>query len=89
MNLCHSKKGSPGIESGQVKVMRRRFLAAALGMSMAVAMTPAAAFAEETSTEEVTEVETEEETGAEEESSEAETEAFDYSAMMKRDFLKV
>ena len=79
MNLCHSKKGSPGIESGQVKVMRRRFLAAALGMSMAVAMTPAAAFAEETSTEEVTEVETEEETGAEEESSEAETEAFDYS----------
>ena len=32
--------------------MRRRFLAAALGMSMAVAMTPAAAFAEETSTEE-------------------------------------
>ena len=36
-------------------------------MSMAVAMTPAAAFAEETSTEEVTEVETEEETGAEEE----------------------
>lgn len=59
--------------------MRRRFLAAALGMSMAVAMTPAAAFAEETSTEEATEVATEEETGAEEESSEAETEAFDYS----------
>ncbi len=61
--------------------MRRRFLAAALGMSMAVAMTPAAAFAEETSTEEATEVATEAETGAEEESSEAETEeAFDYSA---------
>lgn len=48
-------------------------------MSMAVAMTPAAAFAEETSTEEATEVATEAETGAEEESSEAETEAFDYS----------
>ena len=63
--------------------MRRRFLAAALGMSMAVAMTPAAAFAEETSTEEATEVvsevASEDETGAEEESSEAETEAFDYS----------
>lgn len=63
--------------------MGRRFLAAALGMSMAVATTPAAAFAEETSTEEATEVATEVETevgtGAEEESSEAETEAFDYS----------
>lgn len=59
--------------------MRRRFLAAALGMSMAVATTPV--FAEETSTEEATEVATEAETGAEEESSEAETEeAFDYSA---------
>ena len=63
--------------------MRRRFLAAALGMSMAVATTPV--FAEETSTEEATEVATEVETeagtGAEEESSEAETEeAFDYSA---------
>ena len=59
--------------------MRRRFLAAALGMSMAVATTPV--FAEETSTEEATEVETEVGTGAEEESSEAETEeAFDYSA---------
>ena len=54
---------------------------------MAVAMTPAAAFAEETSTEEATEVvsevasevASEDETGAEEESSEAETEAFDYS----------
>lgn len=83
MDLCHSKKGSPDIESGQVKVMRRRFLAAALGISMAVAMTPAAAFAEETSTEEATEVvsevASEDETGAEEESSEAETEAFDYS----------
>ena len=63
--------------------MRRRFLAAALGISMAVAMTPAAAFAEETSTEEATEVvsevASEDETGAEEESSEAETKAFDYS----------
>lgn len=52
-------------------------------MSMAVAMTPAAAFAEETSTEEATEVvsevASEDETGAEEESSEAETKAFDYS----------
>ena len=69
------RKGVLNNESGQVKKMRRRFLAAALGMSMAVAMTPAAAFAEETSTEEATEAET----GAEEESSEAETEAFDYS----------
>lgn len=61
-----------------MKEMRRRFLAAALGMSMAVATTPV--FAEETSTEEATEVATEAETGAEEESSEAETEeAFDYS----------
>lgn len=65
-----------------MKEMRRRFLAAALGMSMAVATTPV--FAEETSTEEATEVATEVETeagtGAEEESSEAETEeAFDYS----------
>ena len=81
------RKGVLDTESGQVKVMRRRFLAAALGMSMAVAMTPAAAFAEETSTEEATEVvsevasevASEDETGAEEESSEAETEAFDYS----------
>ena len=52
-------------------------------MSMAVAMTPAAAFAEETSTEEATEVvsevASEEDTDAEEESSEAETKAFDYS----------
>ncbi len=52
-------------------------------MSMALAATPAAAFAEETSTEEATEVATEvdseSETDAEEESSEAETEAFDYS----------
>ncbi len=48
-------------------------------MSMALATTPAAAFAEETSTEEATEVASEDETGAEEESSEAETEAFDYS----------
>ena len=77
------RKGVLDTESGQVKVMRRRFLAAALGISMAVAMTPAAAFAEETSTEEATEVvsevASEDETGAEEESSEAETEAFDYS----------
>ena len=73
------RKGVLKNESGQVKEMRRRFLAAALGMSMAVATTPAAAFAEETSTEEATEVATEAETGAEEESSEAETEAFDYS----------
>ena len=49
------RKGVLDTESGQVKVMRRRFLAAALGISMAVAMTPAA-FAEETSTEEATEV---------------------------------
>ena len=73
------RKGVLKNESGQVKEMRRRFLAAALGMSMAVATTPAAAFAEETSTEEATEVATEEETGAEEESSEAEAESFDYS----------
>lgn len=77
------RKGVLDTESGQVKVMRRRFLAAALGMSMAVAMTPAAAFAEETSTEEATEVvsevASEEDTDAEEESSEAETKAFDYS----------
>ena len=77
------RKGVLNTESGQVKVMRRRFLAAALGISMAVAMTPAAAFAEETSTEEATEVvsevASEDETGAEEESSEAETKAFDYS----------
>ena len=55
--------------------MRRRFLAAALGMSMTMTMVQTVAFAEETSTEEVTD----QETGTEEESSEAETEAFDYS----------
>lgn len=55
-----------------MKVMRKRFLAAALGMSLAVSMLPAAAFAEEESSEAETE--------AEEESSEEAEETFDYSA---------
>ena len=75
------RKGVLDTESGQVKVMRRRFLAAALGMSMAVAMTPAAAFAEETSTEEATEhvseVASEHETDAEEETSSSTERAVD------------
>lgn len=53
--------------------MRKKFLAAALGMSLAVSMLPAAAFAEEETTETETEAEAEESSGEEEE-------AFDYSA---------
>lgn len=74
------RKGVPNSDLGQVKVMRKKFLAAALGMSMAVSMTPAAAFAEETSTEEASEVSVEVESATEAEEESSEEESFDYSA---------